>query len=61
MSKFPNLALTEEVIVFHVADSSILMQQVCLLSSWDIGPCGVVTKDYGEDTLFPWVDRGQRD
>ena len=31
----------------------LLMQQVCLLSSWDIAPCGVVTKDHGEGTLFP--------
>ena len=30
----------------------LLMQQVCLLSSWDIAPCGVVTKDHGEGTLF---------
>ena len=31
------------------------MQQVCLLSSWviAIAPCGVVTKDQGEGTLFP--------
>ena len=31
----------------------LLMQQACLLSSWDIAPCGVVTKDHGEGTLFP--------
>ena len=31
----------------------LLMQQVCLLSSWDIAPCGVVTKDHGEGTLYP--------
>ena len=29
------------------------MQQIYLLTSWDIAPCGVVTKDYGEGTLFP--------
>ena len=31
----------------------LLMQKVCLSSSWDIAPCGVVTKDHGEGTLFP--------
>ena len=31
----------------------LLMQQVCLSSSWDIGPCGVVTKDHGEGNLYP--------
>ena len=31
----------------------LLMQQIYLLTSWDIAPCGVVTKDYGEGTLFP--------
>ena len=38
------------------------MQQIYLLTSWDIAPCGVVTKDYGEGTLFPLSrQRGQRD
>ena len=31
----------------------LLMQQVCFLSSWDIAPCGVVTKDHGEGNLYP--------
>ena len=31
----------------------LVMQQVCLLSSWDIAPCGVVTKKHGEGNLYP--------
>ena len=48
---FPNLALTEEVIIFHVADSSCNSLVFQVLGT--LAPCGVVTKDYGEDTLFP--------
>ena len=48
---FQILALTGEVIIFHVADSSCNRFVFQVLGT--LAPCGVVTKDYGEDTLFP--------
>ena len=53
---FPNLALTEEVIIFHVTDSS------CNRGSWDIAPlwCGH-KRHMGRVPCSPWVDRGQKD
>ena len=53
---FPNFTFNRGG--YNLSCDWLLMQQVCLLSSWDIAPCGLVTKDYGEGTLFPLI--GQR-
>ena len=47
---FPNYSFNRG---HNLSCDLLLMQQVCHSSSWDTAPCGVVTKDHGEGTLFP--------
>ena len=48
---FPNFSFNKGG--YNLSCDWLLMQQACLSSSWDIAPCGVVTIDHGEGTLFP--------
>ena len=57
---FPNFSFNRRG--HNLSCDWLLMQKVCLSSSWDIAPCGVVTKDHGGRVpCSPWVDRGPRD